>query len=81
VIEIIARIDSLVVAEEMVAQAQREKNAAMAHYQFGTLLAHEGMDKHKDDLFARAHEELLKALAGEEKFHLRSTRTVWCWRT
>ncbi len=55
-------------AEEMAAQAQGEKNVALAHYQFGAVLAHEGMDKHKDELFTRAHEEMVKALAGEGKF-------------
>jgi thiol-disulfide isomerase/thioredoxin len=55
-------------AEEMVAQAQSPKNVALAHYQFGFLLTQEGRDKHKDELFTRAHEEMLKALAGSVKF-------------
>ena len=55
-------------AEEMVAQAQSPRNVALAHYQFGALLTHEAMEKHKDELFARAHEELLKALATGVKF-------------
>ncbi|HSY89945.1 MAG TPA: TlpA disulfide reductase family protein [Candidatus Binatus sp.] len=55
-------------AEEMVAQAQSPKSVALAHYQFGSLLTQEGRDKHKDELFTRAHEEMLKALAGGVKF-------------
>jgi len=55
-------------AEEMVGQAQGAKNVALAHYQFGALLTHEGLDKHNDDLFTRAHDEMLKALAGGIKF-------------
>ncbi len=55
-------------AEEMVAQAQGPRNMALAHYQFGALLTHEGMEMHKDELFTRAHEEMLKALAVGLKF-------------
>jgi thiol-disulfide isomerase/thioredoxin len=55
-------------AEEMITQAQGAKNVALAHYQFGALLTHEGRDKHNDELFARAHEEMLKALAVGMKF-------------
>jgi len=55
-------------AEEMVAQAQGEKNVAIAHYQFGIVLIDEGLDKHKDELFARAHDEMTKALAIVAKF-------------
>ncbi|MGC1450693.1 MAG: TlpA disulfide reductase family protein [Candidatus Sulfotelmatobacter sp.] len=55
-------------AEEMVAQAQGVKSVALAHYQFGALLSHEGREKHKDELFTRAHDEMLKALAAVATF-------------
>ena len=55
-------------AEEVVAQAQGEKNVALAHYQFGVVLMNEGNDKHKDELFTRAHDEMTKALAVVAKF-------------
>jgi len=55
-------------AEEMVEQAQGEKNVAIAHYQFGIVLFNEGMDKHKDEMFGRAHDEMTKALAVAAKF-------------
>jgi len=55
-------------AEEMVAQAQGDKRVALAHYQFGAVLYNEGQDKHKDELFSRAHDELTKALAVVAKF-------------
>jgi len=55
-------------AEEMVEQAQGEKNVAIAHYQFGIVLFNEGMDKHKDETFGRAHDEMTKALAVVGKF-------------
>jgi thiol-disulfide isomerase/thioredoxin len=55
-------------AEEMVAQAQTPRNVALAHFQFGALLTHEGLDKHKDELLTRADEELLKALGAGVKF-------------
>ncbi len=55
-------------ADEMLAQAQSPKDVALAHYQIGFLLTHEGMDKHKGELFTRAHEEMLKALAVGVRF-------------
>ena len=55
-------------AEEMLAQAQGEKNVALAHYQFGALLSHEGTEKHKEELFTRAHDEMVKALAAFANF-------------
>jgi len=55
-------------AEEMVAQAQGAKSVALAHYQLSAVLMGEGMQKHKDDLFTRAHDELLKALASVASF-------------
>lgn len=50
-------------AQEMVEQAQGDKRVAIAHYQFAIVLIDEGLDKHKDELFSRAHDELTKALA------------------
>jgi peroxiredoxin len=55
-------------AAEMVEQSQDQKDLAIAHYQLGIVLIDEGLDKHKDDPFNRAHDELSKALAGEAKF-------------
>jgi len=55
-------------ALEIVAQAQGEKNVALAHYQLGLVLMREGSYKHKDELFARAHEEMAKALAAVGNF-------------
>jgi thiol-disulfide isomerase/thioredoxin len=50
-------------AEELLAEAQGDRNLAVAHYQLGVVLIKEGINKHKDELFARAHEELAKALS------------------
>ena len=55
-------------AEEMVANAKGDKEIALAHYQFAIVLVDEGLQKHKDDLFARAHEEASKALAAVANF-------------
>jgi thiol-disulfide isomerase/thioredoxin len=55
-------------AAEMAEQAQGDKNVAIAHYQFGVVLINEGVDKRKDEVFSRAHEELIKALAISAKF-------------
>jgi len=55
-------------AEEMVAQAQGPKDTAIAHYQFAVVLLDEGQQRHKEELFARAHEEITKALAAASNF-------------
>jgi len=55
-------------AEEMVAQAQSARSVAFAHFQMGVMLMSEAAEEHKDELFTRAHEELLKALASAADF-------------
>lgn len=55
-------------AEEMVTNANGEKEIALAHYQFAIVLVDEGLQKRKDELFARAHEEASKALAAVANF-------------
>jgi thiol-disulfide isomerase/thioredoxin len=54
-------------AEEMATQAQGD-DVALAHYQFGVVLLSEGLNKHKDELFNRAHDEMTKALAAHANF-------------
>ena len=53
--------------EEMVAQAQGE-DVAVAHYQLGAVLMSEALSRHKDDLYSRVHDEMTKALAGQDSF-------------
>ncbi len=55
-------------AEEIVSEAQGAKNLAFAHYQLGIVLRDEGLEKHKDETFDRAHEEMTKALAAAPNF-------------
>ncbi len=55
-------------AGEVVAQVQGNRNVALARYQFAIVLIHEGIDKRKDELFTRAHDELTKALAAVANF-------------
>ncbi|MGH9773484.1 MAG: redoxin domain-containing protein [Candidatus Acidiferrales bacterium] len=55
-------------AGEMVAEAQGDREVALAHYQFAIVLIDEGTDKKKDEPFARAHDELTKALAASPNF-------------
>jgi len=50
-------------AQELLAEAQGQKREALAHYDFGFVLLQEGINNHKDELFARAHDEMTKALA------------------
>jgi len=55
-------------AEELVAEAQGQTPTALAHYQFGMLLFDEALDRHKDEIFRRVHEEMTKAIATVPKF-------------
>lgn len=64
-----------IAADEMIAQAQGDKSTAIAHYTLGALLYMEGVQKHKEELFAAAHEELTKALAAAPIFRTPSSVT------
>jgi thiol-disulfide isomerase/thioredoxin len=55
-------------AGEMIADAQGDKNTALAHYQFAIILLTEGQQKHKDELYSRGHDEIAKALAAVANF-------------
>jgi thiol-disulfide isomerase/thioredoxin len=55
-------------AEEMVADAKEPRDQALAHYQFGVVLFTEGNRRHKEDDFARAHDEFTKATSIAPKF-------------
>jgi thiol-disulfide isomerase/thioredoxin len=55
-------------AEEMVAEAQGARDTALAHYQFAVVLMDEGLQKHKEEIFTRAHEQITKALAAYSSF-------------
>jgi len=54
--------------EEMVAEAAGARDMAIAHYQLGVVLMKEGLRKHKDEPFERAHDEMTKALAASANF-------------
>ena len=55
-------------AEEMIAEAQGTNELAIAHYELGFVLRAEAMQKHKGEIFSRAHEEMTKALATASNF-------------
>jgi thiol-disulfide isomerase/thioredoxin len=55
-------------AEEIVAEAQGDRETAVAHYQYAVVLMDEGIQKHKDEAFTHAHEELTKALTPNPNF-------------
>ena len=55
-------------AGEVASQVQGDKDVPLAHYEFGVVLFDEGLDKNKDELFSRAHEEMTKALAAFANF-------------
>ena len=55
-------------AEEMIADAKDDVARARTHYQLAVVLLTEGAQRHKDELFTRAHEEAVKALAAYPNF-------------
>lgn len=55
-------------AQELVAEAEGAKALAVAHYQLGIVWETEGMERHKDEAFSRAHEEMTKALEAAPNF-------------
>jgi peroxiredoxin len=55
-------------ANELLAAAQGPKNIALSHFQLGAVWLAEARDKHKDELFTRAHEEMAKALDAYANF-------------
>jgi thiol-disulfide isomerase/thioredoxin/Tfp pilus assembly protein PilF len=55
-------------AEEGIAEAQGDKAIALAHYQLATVLMTHGLQKHKEEAFSRAHDEITKALASVPNF-------------
>jgi thiol-disulfide isomerase/thioredoxin len=55
-------------ASEIAEHAQGQKEQAIAHHTLGMVLLTEGLTKHHDDLFARAHDEFTKAIASYTKF-------------
>jgi len=54
--------------EEIVAAAQGSRNVALAHHQLGIVFLNEGLDRHKNEAFSRAHEEMTLALAAAANF-------------
>jgi peroxiredoxin len=55
-------------AQERVDGAQGNKDLAVAHYTFGMVLMNEALDKKKEDLFVRVHDEMTKAVAAYANF-------------
>jgi thiol-disulfide isomerase/thioredoxin len=52
----------------MIREASDVKEVAMAHFQSGVVFMSEGLQRHKDEFFARAHDEENKALAAYSNF-------------
>jgi len=55
-------------SDELIAEAHGDKEAAIAHYYYGRVLLAEGIERKKDELFTRAHEEMMKVLAPSANF-------------
>ena len=59
-------------AEEMAAQVQGPKDTAIAHYQLAVVLFEEGLQKHKEEVFARSHGRLGRAGSAASRSFTRS---------
>jgi thiol-disulfide isomerase/thioredoxin len=57
-----------IAGEELVSEVKGNNNIALAHYHLGIVLRDQGLEKHKDEIFARAHDEMTKALAAAPNF-------------
>jgi thiol-disulfide isomerase/thioredoxin len=55
-------------AQEMIAEAKGDRATAIAHYEYGVILAREATQKHKKEFYTRAHDEFSKALASYSGF-------------
>jgi thiol-disulfide isomerase/thioredoxin len=55
-------------ADELVAEAQGEKESALAHFQFAGVFMNEGLQRNKAEFFSRTHEECVKALSAHANF-------------
>jgi peroxiredoxin len=55
-------------AQEMITEAQDPRSVAISHYQMASVVMAEGFERHKDEFFARAHDEIGKALAAVPNF-------------
>src|SRR5262249_30424040 len=55
-------------ATEMIAEAKESKEIALARYRLAAVLVNEGKERHKEQFFSRAHEEIEKALAAVANF-------------
>jgi peroxiredoxin len=55
-------------AAEMLPEAQSKRDIAIAHHQLAVVLMDEGMERHKGEYFAHAHEELTQALTAYANF-------------
>ena len=54
--------------EELIAEVQKPRELALAHYRMGLVLWNEALERHKDEVFNRCHEEMTKALAAAPNF-------------
>jgi thiol-disulfide isomerase/thioredoxin len=55
-------------AMAMVQDAKEPRDLAFAHYEYAAVLTYEAKEKRKDDIFSRAHDEAVKALAAVPNF-------------
>src|SRR5262249_4590651 len=60
---------------EMIANAEDAKDTAIAHYQAATLYFREGLEKHKDEFFARCHDAAGKRRSRPTQIF----RKPWSW--
>jgi len=55
-------------ASEILASEHDPKEVALGHYELGMVLMNEALDKNKQDIFGRVHDEMTKAIASYANF-------------
>jgi len=55
-------------AQEMLESAKEPRDLALAHYQCAVIFIDEANQKHKDEIYGRAHDEITKALTAYPNF-------------
>jgi len=55
-------------AQELIGEAQEPKQVAAAHYELGALFRQQALEKHKDDMFSRVHDEMTKAITADANY-------------
>ena len=66
-------------AEELIASAKNDREMALPHYDLAQVLMNEGLQKHKEEYFARSHEKCAKAIP-DKGSPVKTVPASYVWR-